>query len=66
MSDHERVELLEDDVDDMALEMHGFRQDVKEEMRWVRRALIGFAFTVAASAIGLALTIILTSGGGKP
>jgi hypothetical protein len=37
--------------------------DLSGEVRGLRRAVIGFAITVAASAVGFALTVILVWGG---
>lgn len=38
-------------------------QELSSEVRGLRRAVIGFAITVAASAVGFALTVILVWGG---
>ncbi len=49
-----------------AVQISGLREDVAElgnEVRGLRRAVIGFAITVAASAVGFALTVILVWGG---
>ncbi len=37
--------------------------DLSGEVRGLRRATIAFAFTVAASAVGFAITVILVWGG---
>lgn len=49
-----------------AVEIKALREDVGDlsnEVRGLRRAVIGFAITVAASAVGFALTVILVWGG---
>ena len=65
LTDAARLELLEDDLDDLDTSIEQFRLDIKEDMAWLRRTLILFVIGIATSAIGLAVTIILTSGG-KP
>ena len=57
----ERIGLLEDDVDDNESELHAFRAEIREEMKWLRRTLIGFLVTIALSAIGVCFTIVLAS-----
>lgn len=58
--DHDgRVGLLEDDVDDNESELHAFRAEIREEMKWLRRTLVGFLVTIALSAIGVCFTIVL-------
>jgi hypothetical protein len=50
----------------LASQLGSLGKDVEEltsEMRGLRRAVIGFAITVAASAVGFALTVILVWGG---
>lgn len=60
--DHDgRLGLLEDDVDDNESELHAFRSEIREEMKWLRRTLIGFLVTIALSAIGVCFTIVLAS-----
>lgn len=49
----EQIRQLESDV-----------QILSGEVRGLRRAVIGFAFTVAASAVAFAVTVILVWGGG--
>ncbi len=49
-----------------AVQINGLREDVSvlgNEVRGLRRAVIGFAITVAASSVGFALTVILVWGG---
>ena len=65
LSERERIELLENDLDDLDSSIEAFRAEIKEDMAWLRRTLILFVIGIATSAIGLAVTIILTSGG-KP
>lgn len=38
-------------------------EDLTEEVRGLRKAVIGFAVTVAASAVGFAITVVLVFGG---
>ena len=48
-----KIEDIEDDV-----------KAIMSEVRGLRRAVIGFAITVAGSAVAFALTVILVWGGG--
>ncbi len=48
-----------------AVQIKGLREDVAElgtEVRGLRRAVIGFAITVAGSSVAFALTVILVWG----
>ena len=50
----------------LATQIKGLEDDVKtlaDEVRGLRRAVIGFSITVAASAIAFALTVSLVWGG---
>lgn len=50
----------------LAQQINSLDKDVEQlssEVRGLRRAVIGFAITVAASAVGFALTVILVWGG---
>lgn len=38
-------------------------EDLTGEVRGLRKAVIGFAITVAASAVGFAITVVLVWGG---
>ncbi len=52
----------------MAEQIRGLRDDLREntdEMRGLRKAVIGFAITVATAAVGFAQTVILVWGGGS-
>lgn len=48
------------DVDNLSRDV----QDLKVEVKSMRRALVGFSFTVAGSAIMFAFAVIQFSGGG--
>lgn len=50
----------------LASELGAIAKDVvelKDEVRGLRKAVIGFAITVAASAVGFAITVVLVWGG---
>lgn len=60
-------ELERDRPQVLATKIEALEGDVREltgEVRGLRRAVIGFAITVAASAVGLAITVVIVSGGG--
>lgn len=51
----------------LATRIHELVKDVDalaDEVRGLRKAVIGFAITVAASAVGFAITVVLVWGGG--
>ena len=57
--------VIAEQVRAMGRELGAMRQeiaDAKNETRGLRRAVIGFALTVAGSAVAFALTVILTWG----
>ena len=45
-------------------DIRGDIEELKTEVKGLRRAVIAFAFTVAGSAVGFALTVIYVWGGG--
>lgn len=60
-ADHSDLEVLAVKIDTKADKTEV--DAVKAEQRNVQRRLVTFAFSVALSAVGVALTIVLTSGG---
>lgn len=53
----------------LASQLHDLKKDVAEladDVKGLRRILIGFAITVAASATGFAITVLLVWGGANP
>lgn len=65
MTDHDaategRLARLEETTARLDEDLHDFRAEVRAAFDGVNSRLIGFAFTVAASGIGIALTVLFT------
>ena len=66
----DRMTTAETEIDAHKEAFDSFKADVKDaiadlkgDMRGLRTAVIAFAFTVAGSSVGLAITMVLTRGG---
>lgn len=65
MTDHDaategRLARLEEITARLDDDLKDFRAEVRTAFDGVNARLLGFAFTIAASAIGIALTVLLT------
>ncbi|HET8784134.1 MAG TPA: hypothetical protein VFM38_00750 [Candidatus Limnocylindrales bacterium] len=57
-----KLDDLEGDVSGIRHDLTEFRREFIGEVKSLRRAVIGFAITVAGSAVAFALTVILVWG----
>jgi hypothetical protein len=57
-----RIEDLEDDVRGVRGDLAAFRAEFIGEVKGLRKAVLGFALTVAGSAVAFALTVVLVWG----
>lgn len=56
----ERIAKVEATQDAMLEEFHDFRTEVRRRLDGIDQRLLTFAFTVAGSALGVALTVYFT------
>lgn len=59
-TDKNRVQALEQDCDEFEDSIEGLLERFDREMGSLRKVLIAFAFTVAASALGAMITLVVT------